>query len=296
MLLLFCLLFFSCSPDYGIVTEKVYENIIEYEDPGGVWIDSFIQPGDTSGVDIVWVVDRSGSMIDNDEKLVSGIDAMMKALPIDLGWRIGIISTDEYESISNTNFPLVPGDTPEDAENIIDDLGIPYREAGFESLVSYMDYGSYSHTWMRYDASLLVIFVSDEEEQSVNFTPGEFVSWVRSKRSLVNLASIVLTEDSECEVYNMPGYNYMEATNTMGGVVIDICSDDWSGGVKDATHGLDPVEYIELSYFPVVDSIEVFINNSISSEWSYDKDSNVMTFTTIPLQGDLVEIGYNIAN
>ena len=147
----FLFLLFSCT-DYSVVID-------EYA--GEVWVDSFIQTGETSGVDIVWSIDRSGSMRDNDEKLVDGISAMMNSLPMDIGWRIGIISTDENESISNSEFPLVPGDTPSDAEFMVNNLNNNWNtlEAGFDSVVSYIDYGAYSSTWMRHDASLLVVFV-----------------------------------------------------------------------------------------------------------------------------------------
>ena len=293
-MLAFLFFFLSCTPDYGIHTEKVYEDVIQYEDPGAVWIDSFIQSGETSGVDIVWVVDRSGSMHDNDEKLVNGISAMMNALPLDIGWRIGIISTDDNESVANNNFPLVPGDTPQDAEALLNNLSISFKEAGFESIISYMDYGAYASTWMRYDASLLVVFVSDEDEQSVNVLPSDFVSWIRSRRGFANVASIVLTEDSDCDWNQNPGTNYIDATNSMGGVVIDICSDDWSSGVRDASHSLEPVEYLELTYHPVKESLVVFVNNNLFYDWSYDENTNIITFTTLPVQGDLVEIGYNI--
>ena len=67
------------------VTEYVYiedtsEPEIEYvyiEDTAAdpVWVDSFTQPNTTDGVDIVWVVDRSGSMNNNQSKLESPLDA-----------------------------------------------------------------------------------------------------------------------------------------------------------------------------------------------------------------------------
>ena len=36
----------------------------------------------------------------------------------------------------------------------------------FDALIGYMDHNSYNPTWLRPDAGLLVVFVSDEEEQS----------------------------------------------------------------------------------------------------------------------------------
>ena len=53
-----------------VVYETVHEEIevpvyIEVEVPaehGDIWIDSFTQPMSVDGIDILWVIDRSGSM------------------------------------------------------------------------------------------------------------------------------------------------------------------------------------------------------------------------------------------
>ena len=285
---MFALIFllFSCT-DYSVIID-------EYA--GEVWVDSFIQTGDASGVDIVWAIDRSGSMHDNDEKLVDGISAMMNSLPTDIGWRIGIISADENESIVNSEFPLVPGDTPSDAEIMINNLNNHWNtlEAGFDSVVSYVDYGAYASTWMRHDASLLVVFVSDEDDQSY-MTSTEFISWIKGKRSISYIASIVTTENSDCEGAYGTGYNYMHASNAVNGVIVDICSDDWSPGVQDATNKLEPIEEMPLTHVPLEDSIAVFVNSIKFNDWSYDPEENIIKFLTIPSGGDWVEIGYNIS-
>ena len=95
----------GCSPDYGIVTngtsETVYVEVevpvyVETEvpsDPGEIWIDSFIQPMSVDGVDILWVIDTSGSMNIYDDELLAGIEAMMNALPAS-GWRLAMTSND----------------------------------------------------------------------------------------------------------------------------------------------------------------------------------------------------------
>ena len=79
----------------------------------------------------------------------------------------------------------------------------------------------------------------------------------------------------------------------LGGVVIDICDDDWSPGVTDATHSIEPYESIGLTHAPVVDSIRVFIDGSLSAYgWTYSATDNTVNFTVIPTTGQLVEVGY----
>ena len=66
----------------------VYEEVPE--DPGLIWVDSFIQPQSVDGVDIIWVIDTSGSMSAYDEELLAGIEAMLLALP-ESGWRLAMM-------------------------------------------------------------------------------------------------------------------------------------------------------------------------------------------------------------
>tara|TARA_B100000131_G_scaffold299263_1_gene319538 strand:+ start:2163 stop:3149 length:987 start_codon:yes stop_codon:yes gene_type:complete len=299
----------GCSPDYSIVTggstEVVYQEVPVYvyeevpTDPGEIWIDSFIQPQSVDGVDIIWVIDTSGSMSIYDEELLAGIEAMMLALPSS-GWRLAMMSNDPVEASLEAQFPLVPGDTIQDAIDMYTLMGRGHREEGFDAAYEYLVNNTYAQTWLRPDAALLVVFVSDEEDQSDDYFPlvSQFTSWFGSQRNgSAYIASIVNVEqaDSACErppsVYNI-GYRYMEATNYFGGTIVDICSDDWSPGVNDASSRLEPAESWPLTYEPVEDSIRVFINGSLNYDWTYSSTDNTIYFTVIPGGNDLVEIGY----
>jgi hypothetical protein len=315
----------ACSPDYAIVmpgdpetivvTETVTETItvteeieievpvyIEVEVPvneGEIWIDSFTQHMSIDGIDILWVVDRSGSMNRFNAELLAGVEAMLLALPVS-DWRLVMLSADPRKSVLSTEFPLVPGDDIDDAAAMLATLtSAPYEE-GFNSVYDYINHNPYSSTWMRPDAGLLVVFVSDEEEQSyVEYpTPADFLSWYGSLRlGSVFMASIVNQEASEslCAWPPNPidiGDRYMEATNSLGGVVVDICDTDWSPGVTDATHSIEPYEFLKLTHTAEIDSVRVFINGSLNHDWYYVESENTVYFTTIPSAGQLVEIGY----
>ena len=147
---------------------------------------------------------------------------------------------------------------------------------------------------------LLVVFVSDEEEQSdIEYpAPSDFLSWYGSLRmGSVFMASVinVAEADSVCDHYFSPidvGNRFMEATYALGGVVVDICSEDWSAGVTDATHSIEPYENLTLTHKAEADSIRVFINGSLNHDWYYAESDNTVYFTTLPSAGQLVEIGY----
>ena len=128
----------SCSPDYGIVgeigTETVYIEVpVEVENNDKIWVDHFFQPTSANGVDILWVIDMSGSMNDNEDKLLAGIEAMMKSLPA-TGWRLNMISNSPNVVIQDQQFPLVPGDTFQDAKDMYDNVVQGHFEMGFDPL------------------------------------------------------------------------------------------------------------------------------------------------------------------
>ena len=113
----------------------------------------------------------------------------------------------------------------------------------------------------------------------------------------VFMASIV-NQDPSTTMCSLPpsmidvGERYMEATGMLGGVVVDICDTDWSPGVTDATHSIEPVESVKLTHKAEADSIRVFINGSLNYDWYYVESENTVYFTAIPSAGQLVEIGY----
>lgn len=304
----------GCS-DYSIVaryptTETVYIEVpgtTEYiEVPGDteygeIWVDHFIQPLSVDGVDILWVIDTSGSMYRYEAQLLAGIEAMMNALPPS-GWRLAMMSNDPAKASLESQFPLVPGDDIVDALDMYNNMGVGHREEGFDAAYEYMVNNSYAQTWMRADAALLVVMVSDEEDQSDDHFSNvdDFKSWYGSQRggsaflsSVVNVAQA----DSVCatppSVINI-GDRYMEATNYFSGVIVDICAEDWSPGVADASAQLEPHEYWELTHVPShEDTIRVFQNGALNWDWYYEPSDNTVQFTVIPAGNVLVEIAYH---
>lgn len=323
MWLLFILSFLSCYTDYSIGQDKkviteieevevevevevpveievpVYVEVEVPVNEGIIWIDSFTQYMSIDGIDILWVVDRSGSMSMHDAELVAGVEAMLAALPV-ADWRLVMISADPAHAVLSNEFPLVPGDDAADAQAMLATLSSAPYEEGFNAVYQYMNNNPYALTWMRPEAGLLVVFVSDEEEQSYDNYPAvsDFMGWYMMQRmGSVFMASIINHDPitSLCTYPPSPydvGDRYIEATNMLGGVIMDICDSDWSPGVTDATNSIEPIEQVELTHKAEADSIRVFINGSLNYDWYYQESDNTVYFTIIPSAGQLVEIGY----
>tara|TARA_R110002167_G_scaffold182251_5_gene382589 strand:+ start:1863 stop:2906 length:1044 start_codon:yes stop_codon:yes gene_type:complete len=310
----------GCSqPDYAIVTsgngETVYEEIIveidvpiyiEVEVPGEteygeIWVDSFTQPQSVDGVDILWIIDTSGSMNRYDPELMAGIEAMMNALP-ESGWRLAMLSSDPGHASVEAQFPLVPGDTAADAIDMYNRMGRGHEENGFDAAYEYIVNNVYAQTWMRPDAALLVVFVSDEEEQSNTHlnNVSDFTSWYSSLRfGSSYISSIVNVEAADSVCLSPPssiniGFRYIEATNYFAGVVVDICEADWSSGVADASTRIEPYEKIELTYLVSNEAtIRVFVDGVLNWDWHYQSSDNTVYFDVLPAANEHVEVAYH---
>jgi len=298
----------GCSPDYAIVVsgeETVYVDVPVYvetevpADPGEIWVDSFFQPQSVDGVDILWVIDTSGSMRAYEPQLMAGIEAMLNALPSS-GWRLAMTSNDPTEASLEAQFPLVPGDDIADAEAMFAAMGTGHREEGLDAAYEYLVNNTYAQTWLRHDAALLIVQVSDEEDQSDDYfaNTSDFISWFSAQRNgSTYIASIVNQETSVSSCDRPPssinvGRRYMDVTNYFSGVILDICSEDWSTGVADASNRIEPHEDIKLTHEAIEESIRVFIDGSLNYDWYYEPLDNTVYFTVIPAGNSLVEVGY----
>ena len=293
----------ACNADYTIkghdeiyitVTETVIVGDTAIPEPiGEVWIDSFEQPDSTDGVDILIVIDTSCSMSDNETQLLAGVEAFMDNLP-EADWRLNMISTSPDKVLTEQQFPLVTGDDIIDAQEMYDNMSRGTREEGFNAAQDYILSNPYAQTWMRWDAALLIVFVSDEEEQS-DMSVDDFTDWLNGYRSSVFMSSIINLDPKKslCNVasYNT-GYRYEEATLMYSGVVMDICSKDWTDGVRDASDSIDPISEWGLTYVPIKESVVVFVDGVPFVDWGYDTVENKVYFTVLPDGGSLVEIGY----
>jgi hypothetical protein len=286
---------------HGSATEVETEVIILTTEPDpDIWIESFTQVASYEKIDILWVIDGSCSMQQHKTRLLSGIEHMMNNLPTDINWRLKMITAGEYKWITQpTTFPLTRGDTITDAMNMYNDLPNDGGEAGFAATKNYILDDAYASTWLRSDAAMLVVFVSDEEEQS-DITVSEFTLWYENYRKTAYISFIGNVDPSVtlCPVVSSAdvGKKYIDAANYFSGTVVDICEADWSSGVDDATQKIEPIEEWELAHVPYEHTIVVFEDGSKMdpAEWVYDPAINIIEFVNTPPEGALIEIGYAI--
>ena len=174
--------------------------------------------------------------------------------------------------------------------------------------------------FLRPEAELLVIFISDEEDCSDNFAlegqaseacylqqdklvpVGEFVKQIRSSKSdpsMVQFAAIIGIESSTCEeAYT--GQRYKRAVDLTGGRLGDICDTNWESLLGDL--GLNATgirESFRLSRAAKPGTIEVFVSGmeeSLTEGWTYDESTWMISFEEgfVPERGSSITAEYAV--
>ncbi|MFO0723398.1 MAG: choice-of-anchor D domain-containing protein [Myxococcota bacterium] len=278
-------------------------------------------------VDILWIIDDSGSMSEEQQALGSNIASFLQyASAQQIDYQMAVTTTDVDNPAESGHFLGVAGNlivtpntqpSPESVFAQNADRGT--NGSGFEQGLQ----GAYlalsnpliftsNAGFLRQDAVLSIIAISDEEDQSpgtVDFFINFFLS-IKGFRNtnLFTFSSIVGDHQTGC---NSPsgnaqaGERYIETSNRTGGVFQSICTADWSRALEDlSTTAFGFKSRFFLSNQPVISSLSVVVDGvSIDARsmggtvnWSYDFGTNSVNFTPFatPEPGASIEIHYTV--
>lgn len=219
--------------------------------PPGTQVDVFEQTS-VPVVDVLWVVDNSPSMQEEQQALAKNFGAFFDyLLEVDADFHIGVISTDIYNPDHQGRLlgsePVIDNDTPDAAAAFATNVNVGTEGKGDEQglacallalsepLLSEANFG-----FLRDAAYLFLIFVSDEDDHS--FGPVEY--YVRrfeqikgiGNDGMVTVAAVVgdvpqvppaCREQKNVE----PGRRYSEVAEQSGGLTLSICDDDFSANL-----------------------------------------------------------------
>lgn len=170
-----------------------------------------------------------------------------------------------------------------------------------------------SASFLREDALLVVVFVTDDEDFS-GITSAEsktFLDNLKGENSaddqkwVVNYIGVTDLSDPQCTTYggySARGEEYLELANISGGVVESICNTDFGSYVDQINVRLKSVlNKYQLDSYPILDSLTVHINGAfirqdLENGWNYDENKNIVILngTAKPGPNDDVEIKYEI--
>ncbi len=221
--------------------------------------DSFHQP-ERPKVDVLWVVDDSGSMQDEQTNLANNFAAFINSTStLDTDYHIGVTTTDVQSEWSGklyacTGNPLFITDQQPQSQQIsqfqcnvkVSQSGRPGSDAKESALqagrmaLDYPDLTGYNAGFYRDDAKLYLIMVTDERDQS-DGTAQLYVDYFSNLKGignpdLLNISAISGPPPDGCPTAeaNQKGY---DAVTAVGGEFRSICTADWSNLV--ASLGLD---------------------------------------------------------
>ncbi len=271
---------------------------------------------EASKVDILLVVDNSCSMEPYQQKLGSNFDSFLTFfLEGDVDYQIGVTTTSASEAVytsyydppcSQADIDAIPSpgtlvqdtiitpDTP-DGESLFSDIvnvGIcgDGSERGLASAKMALDFaalGTFNDGFIREDAFLSLIFVSDEQDSSYLGVNDYITAYQESKsaeRASVNASALVVQDPASCtpsqQEYAVEGTRYIDVAEQTGGIVGDICGDDFESIITELSLSSSRLtDTFTLTALPAVESLVVGITDGDGEvyevpcedgEWIYD--------------------------
>jgi len=291
-------------------------------------VEDVFEISDAGSSDILFVVDNSCSMAEEQDQLSQGFPVFMAYfLGSAVDYHIGVVSTDMVDpshsgKLQEEGGYLFIDDQTLDATQVFSAMALMgtgghYDEEGREAAYTALEIrkDAFNTGFLRDDSEMHIIVVSDEPDGSGNdvLSQTEFVDWLDSHKAArpnVTFSSIVGPPGGCGSGFGgigaEEGVGYLEVTDAVGGLKLSICGDDWDLYMEDlgalASSGTAQSTYV-LSVVPDVATIEVeVIDDGVTyvfiegDDWTYDADTNAITFVDYrPSPGAEVTIGYEAA-
>ena len=249
--------------------------------------------------DIIFYVDQSCSMEDDQASLAAQFTTFITELnEYSTDWQIIVANQDNG---CNQTGILRPTDSDYVSrfQSAVSDGGGWLTEAGLtitSEAVDKTDPGQCNQGFLRSDAMLHIIMVSDESEQSSSSWNWYADKVVAKKGSSANVKFSAIAGDwpGGCDTAE-PGEGYHQAVSATGGVFLSICS-DWAVPTNMAMLAAASVQQaaFELGAPAAESTIKVWVDGEErESGWHFNENDNMVIFDTdIPEENDRVRITY----
>lgn len=259
-------------------------------------------------VDILFAVDKSCSMDDDIENVRENFQIFAETLSsLESDYHVAVVTDDTGCFAGSVNY--IDKEMSTSAQQAaFDDMisgtyGV-YTEAPFQLMQNALAQagdGGCNEGFYREEATLSLVSVSDEREQS----PNSWQYYVDVFRSLkaddddVVMHAIAGDVPGGCDG-NEAGTGHYEASLETGGVFLSICDDDFGANLQAIAEGsVSENRSFALTLEPVPETIEVEVNSVLTTEgWEYSgyDEGNRVQFNnnSIPEPGSTIEITYVI--
>ena len=249
----------------------------------------------------MFLIDQSCSMNEEQSQLANGFSGFVSHLQQHTtDWQVMVVNADDG---CNNSGVLTPTTSEFHGQftNAIASAGGSYTEALLTvaaNAIEATDPTECNHGFMRPNALLHIVMVSDEPEQSA-LTWDNYVNQITTKKgdpTLTVFSAIAGDYPNGCSTAD-PGAGYYEAVMDTGGQYLSICATDWiphMSSLAGVSENTAPSRVLQLAYIPYeAASIIVTRNgNLLSNAWSYNQPNNTVILDQAPLSGDEIIISY----
>jgi hypothetical protein len=284
---------------------------------GSVHTDTFIQ-GETKGgyADLLFVVDNSGSMYEEQALLAQSFSTFINwIIGENVDFHIAVTTTDMMETGEQGAFvgnpkilrPETPDLVAAFQNNVnVGDLG-SWEEKGLDAAraaLSEPNTAAENAGFLRDNANLYLVFVTDEEEQSADSIHDfiDFFGQLKGDPDRVHYTAIAGPVPTGCQSLN--GYadaslRYDELITTTGGLFGSICQEDFGVTLQElAFEVIAAASEYHLTKLPIPSTIEVFVEGAAvpATDWVYHSATNSVEIMepSIPNGGDTITITYEV--
>jgi len=255
---------------------------------------------DALATDVLFVVDNSDSMAGEQDALADGFSAFIAlADELELDYQIGVITTDLAAGGVLVGDVVDPSSVDTFAENAKVGVGGPDQEQGLAAAALSLQSPEGFSSHLREGAFLVVVFVSDEDDQS----PEATATYLDTYRAAVDddlerlKIHAIVGPSGGCDSA-VDGVRYRELVTQAQGIVSDICDADF--GAALSMIGLESFGYktnFALSHAADPSTVEVVVDG-VTCMWGWDlsPDGRTLHFeasgTCLPELGQDVLIRY----
>ncbi len=258
--------------------------------------------------DILWVIDNSGSMRrfqnllrDNMRNFVAQLTASG-----DVDFRMGFITTDWHRLVGYAYIDNSTQNPSAAAAAIVGGIGVggSAHEQGLAEVHYALEYFRDNNEFMRQDAELVIIYVSDEPDNSPfphtyyenRYPHYKPIEKIKAYAVIGDYANGCTYTFGNFAIGAQFGAGYYEIVNYFGGQWYSICDIDWATNMANLASDIAVRSQFYLTKpDPIEQTIEVYVNGQITSQgWLYDSNDNKIQFDNdhIPRPGQTVRIEY----
>lgn len=256
--------------------------------------------------DIIFAVDRSCSMYDDIENVQNNFDTFVDTMDaLDADYHVAA-TVEDSGCINGSDLFIDNTFDPTDAKATITamiNLGGSYgsnTEREFmllESCLSLIGSGDCNDGLVRDDATLNLVGVSDEPEQSVNNYTYYISLFQTLKDDPDDVIMHAIGGDYPSGCGSASAFTgFYEATVATGGLFLSICATDWGEHLEALAEGSTAdLSSFALTQYPVPETIEIEVDGTTTSiGWEYNPSTNAVDFDSdyVPEGGSTIIISY----